>query len=314
MNRLPGPTAIVLLSVFNGERYLADLIDSIISQIDESGMILVRDDGSRDQSCEIIKCFAEKYPSQIELLSDDQLRLGPSLSFGRLVSFGLEFCARSGVEQPLFFFADQDDVWCNNKILVFADAFSRKASEYGDVPVLLYSDLVVVDAQLNEISSSFWSYQGIVAKKNALHDLLISNVVTGCACAFNRKAAEESIPVPPEAMMHDWWFALVCSRFGRIIPIPERTVLYRQHQHNTLGAMERVKSTSLAQKVRKIMAVDADYFTDVGTQAALFNVRFARRLTWFERSFISFISLVFVSGGLKARLLFAVLFKLRTVR
>ena len=110
--------------------------------------------------------------------------------------------------------------------------------EYGkQTPILIHTDLKVVDNNLNLISPSFRNYQNIEPNpKNLLPRLLVQNFVTGCTMMINKPLRDLIIPIPTQAIMHDWWIALIAASFGKIAYISEPTVLYRQHQQNTVGA------------------------------------------------------------------------------
>jgi hypothetical protein len=117
------------------------------------------------------------------------------------------------------------------------------------VPVLVHTDLVVVDAELELLDGSFWNYQGIHPELNRLNRLLMQNTVTGCTAMINGPLREMGSPVPSEAIMHDWWLALVSSAFGRIVPVREATVLYRQHGRNETGARRRARGAEMFGRV-----------------------------------------------------------------
>jgi hypothetical protein len=108
---------------------------------------------------------------------------------------------------------------------------------YGHIPLLVFTDLKVVDANLNIINNSMWSFQksNPQSAKN-LYSLSISNPITGCTMMFNKKAKEISIPMAKESLMHDLWIALNVSHYGYIDFITEPTILYRQHNCNVIGA------------------------------------------------------------------------------
>jgi len=103
-------------------------------------------------------------------------------------------------------------------------------------PLLVHSDLQVVDAGLKPISSSFMQYQRIAHEDDGLRTLLLSNFVTGCTCLLNRQLAELALPIPREAIVHDWWLALCAASAGHIGYIAEPLVKYRQHGANVIGA------------------------------------------------------------------------------
>ena len=131
---------------------------------------------------------------------------------------------------------DQDDIWLEDKVQKSMDMMQNLTLQYTNTPLLVHTDLQVVDAKLQPLHSSFWNYMKIDPAKNALHQLLIQNSVTGCTTMINRTLLEIALPIPPDATMHDWWLALVASQFGKVVPLYDATMLYRQHTDNTIGA------------------------------------------------------------------------------
>ena len=108
--------------------------------------------------------------------------------------------------------------------------------QFGNIPLLVHTNLEVVDESLNTINDSFMNFQKINPIKNNFHNLLIQNTITGCTVMINRKLAKKCLPIPNDAIMHDWWIGLVASQFGKIGYIDEATIKYRQHSSNTIGA------------------------------------------------------------------------------
>lgn len=134
-----------------------------------------------------------------------------------------------------FMFADQDDVWMNDKIEKTLQAM-RKAETECQGPVLFHTDLSVVDRNLNILGESFFKYRSLEPEIKDLRHLLIQNNVTGCTMLWNR-ALNDRIDLGNDAIaMHDWWIALTACVFGRIICLKMPTVLYRQHGSNVVGA------------------------------------------------------------------------------
>jgi hypothetical protein len=137
--------------------------------------------------------------------------------------------------------ADQDDVWLPQKIERTLLAMSGAESTVNGgaaVPILVHTDLVVVDAELREIDSSFWHFAGIQPEPPTLRRLIVRNVTTGAAVMMNRALRELVGAAPREAIFHDWWYAIVAAALGRIVAVPESTALYRQHDANVVGARD----------------------------------------------------------------------------
>jgi glycosyltransferase involved in cell wall biosynthesis len=217
----------VLLTTYNGEQFLAQQIDSILSQVRVELRIIVRDDGSSDNTKFVLGSYLRDYPGKIVLL-DSSERIGVSSGINQLLN---------QTREPYVAFCDQDDVWIDNKLdRLLAHMQSLEAIYGHDYPLLVHSDLSVVDKDLHIIHPSYWNYSGVDPKRNSLRQTLIKNSVTGCALLVNRALVEKAIPIPDGAAMHDHWFAMVATTFGRIETINEPMVLYRQHESNVLGA------------------------------------------------------------------------------
>lgn len=217
----------ILLSTWNGARWLPALLESLQQQSFQDWQLLVRDDGSTDQTLRILLEWQDRFPDKVTGILADGVNLGSTRSFSRLAEISTA---------PFLCFCDQDDLWFPEKLEVQYEHLRRLQREYGEhTPLLVHSDLAVIDQHKDIVSVSFWESRhfDVTQDKRAY---LLDNVVTGCAAAFNRAAATLAFPAPPQAMQHDRWLALVCSWFGQIQAIPHPLLLYRQHTQNQLGA------------------------------------------------------------------------------
>lgn len=219
----------ILLSTFNGERYIDELLLSLNNQSFSDWSLIVRDDHSSDNTFSILKNSFAKFSKPLKLLDSGIYQLGASQSFSRLLE-------SSGA--PYSMFCDQDDIWFEDKILMSLKAMNNLEQTYGkNIPLLVHTDLTVTDSHLNPISESFWDYQNLDPKSaQRLNRVLVQNVVTGCTILINQALRELASPIPDECIMHDWWIALVAAAFGEITYIEAPTVLYRQHQSNSIGS------------------------------------------------------------------------------
>jgi glycosyltransferase involved in cell wall biosynthesis len=219
------PVVTILLATYNGERYLREQIDSLLAQT-HPVRVLARDDGSRDGTVSILRDYAERWPQRFALLEDDSGTGHAKWNFLRLTDTAVQI---PGIDYLAF--ADQDDVWMPEKIELEMKAMRQLEKRYGaTVPLLVFSDLSVVDASLGMLHCSFWEDQRIDPRKiHRLRRLLAQNVVTGCTSVLNRPLAAMSLRMPPEAIMHDWWVALLASAQGHAAFVREPLVLYRQH-------------------------------------------------------------------------------------
>lgn len=219
----------ILLATYNGQKYLPDLLRSILQQTHKELRVIVRDDGSTDGTCAILEAFAKEDSRIVILPSAGQL--GVKGNFSRLMEHA---------SADYIFFADQDDVWKSEKVYLMLLRMKDLEKAHGRrLPLLVHSDMEVVDCNLKVLDHSFWHYSRLNPySASSLNKLLVQNVVTGCAMLINRPLLEIAAPIPEEAIMHDWWLALVAAGFGRIGVEDIPTVQYRQHGQNTLGAQK----------------------------------------------------------------------------
>jgi glycosyltransferase involved in cell wall biosynthesis len=205
----------VLLSTYNGARYLPELLESLDGQLHRSFHLQVRDDGSTDGTLEILDAY--RGPATVERGA----HVGVPESFFRLLQ-------DAEPEADLFGFCDQDDVWLPHKMAAAAEFMARTDPA---VPALYCSALIPVDAGLHPLMTP-WRPLKPLGFRNAL----VENRVSGCTLVFNRAArALLTRRKPRVALMHDHWAYLVVSAFGIVHFDPRPSLLYRQHGHNTVG-------------------------------------------------------------------------------
>ena len=226
------PEVDILLATYNGAAYLPEQLASLQRQTHSDWRLLVRDDGSTDASCKIVRAWADTVPNDVIIIEDQDSRIGPAQSFGRLLTHS---------EAPYFAFCDQDDVWHKTKIERLLGEIQRlEASNPG--AILVHSDLEVVDASLAPTGKRLWSELKIANPDASQTDpvarasLLMQNVVTGCALLGNAELLRRATPLPEAAHVHDAWVALIAAHFGKVKGLPEPLVKYRQHGANTIGA------------------------------------------------------------------------------
>ena len=214
----------ILLSTYNGEQYLKAQLDSLFSQSYKNFKLIARDDGSSDKTLEILKSY------DIELLPSNE-NLGVKCSFETLLKYAFE-----NSDADYFMFCDQDDVWNQDKVKLTLQKMYEMEKLYKNTPILVHTDLEVVDENLHTINPSFMKLQNLNEKKNRLNNLLIQNTITGCTVMINKDLAKLCLPMSSNAIVHDWWVGLVASYFGKIGYLQQSTIKYRQHTSNTIGA------------------------------------------------------------------------------
>lgn len=205
----------VLLSSYNGEKYIEEQIDSILKQEEVEISLLVRDDGSTDKTIDIL----EKLSADERITYYKGENIKPARSFMELVNKSGEF--------DYFTFADQDDVWNSKKIISAINKLKEKENE----PSLYISALEIVDENLNTIETK--KVEGNFTFEGAI----IKNFATGCTQVFNKKLRDIIKSYTPSyIIMHDSWITRVCYAIGGNVIIDDNTYIkYRQHSGNVLG-------------------------------------------------------------------------------
>ncbi len=207
---------IVLMSTFNGERFIDEQVRSILDQLPSGGLLMVRDDGSSDGTVSRIQAFND---SRIQLLRGENI--GFAHSFLTLLN-------SAPSETDMVMFSDQDDVWLVGKIQRAWQCLSAVEHQ----AALYCSRQMIVDQNLNilEISEE-------IRLTPSFENAMAENIVTGCTAAINRKAIKlmQRAGVPRHVRFHDWWLYLVISAHGVVIFDDKAAILYRQHENNYLG-------------------------------------------------------------------------------
>lgn len=212
----------ILMSTYNGQQFLAEQIRSIQEQTFSDWTLLIRDDGSSDQTKVLLQDFASQ-DSRIRLIDvEEQRNLGVIKSFHRLLRYE---------KADYYFFSDQDDVWLPDKLEVSL----QEARLYPtDQPLMVYMDLTVVNQDLEVMSESMIRSQSHHANTQLVQELT-ENTVTGGVAMINHALAELWSGTE-DILMHDWYLALLASALGTLVFIDKPGELYRQHADNVLGA------------------------------------------------------------------------------
>ncbi len=217
----------ILLSTFNGEAYIREQLDSLLNQTYDNLKIFIRDDGSTDSTVEILEQYSS-LDERIVIYDNNQIRMGPCKSFMWLLE---------RVNDQYYMFCDQDDIWFPNKIQLSIDALKCIEYKSPNAPIVVHTDLIVTDENLNIISNSYWIHEGLAVPKMGAKYLPFVNYITGCTMLFNNCARDAAIYAYDNALMHDFWLAIcIHASGGEIVSLPVPTIYYRQHGKNTIGA------------------------------------------------------------------------------
>jgi len=246
----------VLMSTYNGAKYIEAQLDSILSQPYRPVHILIRDDGSSDNTVSILTRYKQNYPELIKVIQGENVGVIPS--FWTLME-------QANQTAEYFCFCDQDDVWMPHKAQQAVQLLSdmERNSEHlhnqsyeflgsshyftERIPAMICTDTQLTDGELNP--TAVWP--GMPHLKPSFYNALIQNIAVGATVSFNRSALQLLINTKQNVninsiQMHDWWAYLVISCFGKIDFIHTPSIYYRQHGGNAVGG-----EWTMYQKIKK---------------------------------------------------------------
>lgn len=231
------PVIAVVMTTYNGERFLAQQIESLLSQTLKPDTIIICDDRSSDNTIEILEQFKKSHGIRYFV---NEERLGVVGNFKKAVAL-----ASSADYIAL---CDQDDIWLPEKLE--KSILELSLIDDGITPAMIYSDLIVIDQQNNILNPSLTNEMGTDKYQHCLTTLLFGNFTLGCTILMNRQMSKlfADIPINP-VFNHDAWITLIAFSFGKVSCLPEAGILYRKHENNVTFAhhkkskrLERVKN------------------------------------------------------------------------
>lgn len=240
----------ILLATYNGQQYLREQLDSILSQSYSNFRLLISDDLSVDNTREILAEYVEK--DKRIIVFNQEKNLGVVKNF--------EFLLKK-VESKYYMFSDQDDIWKENKIEKSIQTLEETNSD------LVYTDLEVVDENLNVTYESYWKLKGIynkIKKYNNFESLYLNNFVTGCTILSKGELISEVLPLPNTSkfVLHDYWIPLILSQKYKITYIEEPLIKYRQHKNNKVGSKKKTDELKSFEEIRSLfISVKIEHFT-----------------------------------------------------
>ena len=200
----------VCLACYNGERYLREQIESILSQLNSEDELIISDDNSEDKTVEIINEF-----------NDDRIILYHNNFRNHVKNFEFTLSKATG---DYIFLSDQDDVWLPEKVSKMINHLSKYD--------MVISDCYVTDENLNIISGFFQKDIISLNKSILIRNLIKADNWVGCCTAYKKEIIKKSLPFPKSVYGHDIWVAIFSMLYGRVIFIEDKLIYFRRHQNN----------------------------------------------------------------------------------
>lgn len=214
----------ILMSTYNGEKYLPIQLDSILNQTYPYIKILIRDDGSTDSTLRVIKSYAKRNKN-ISFIQGENI--------GVIASY-FELIRQCDKTVSYYAFSDQDDKWLPKKIECALKKIVHLEGEEGR-PVLYCSNTIITDENLN-----FISYENKRARPS-FGNALVQNICTGCTAVIDASLMRIVVNTKPQKIiMHDWWLYITATIYGNVYYDKNAYILYRQHKNNVYGVKKSV--------------------------------------------------------------------------
>ncbi len=235
----------VALATYNGGRFVEEQLRSILAQDPRPTEIVVADDGSTDETLEIVARIAGEVPGVVRVL-EAGARLGVATNFARAIA------ACTG---ELIALSDQDDVWHPTRLAVLARALDEHPGR-----LLVHSDARIVDAQGVPSGATLFGLLEVAESDLAAEEagdgfdvLLRRNLVTGATTLMRAELREAALPIPP-GWLHDEWLAVIAAATGGVAVVRDALTDYRQHGANEVGVTRR----TLRHKIDRVLTPRGD--------------------------------------------------------
>jgi len=212
----------VCMATYNGEKYIAEQVKSILLLLGEEDELVVSDDSSTDDTVKILESFNDK---RIKIFNHNRKNIKVPFLLSSKAADNFYFAARNfenalaNAKGDYIFMSDQDDIWLPNKV--------ETILPYLKEDKLVISDAWLVNSNLERIDK-LSKYR--VYKKGFLANLCIRGGASqGCVCAFTKNIKDFILPIPKNALTHDYWTSLLSELKFSSVYIPEQLILYRRH-------------------------------------------------------------------------------------
>lgn len=278
----------VLVSTYNGKKYIKEQVDSILKQRDVKVYCLIRDDGSTDSTLEILEKLK---------INHENIKIIKGKNIGYEHSF-MELVKQSG-DYDYYAFSDQDDVWLPNKLI---EGINKLITYDNNIPLLYHSNADVVNPELNYICK--------LRNKNPFNAIekrfLFNGFVLGCTSIFNQNTKKLVMKGDMNLKVaHDFWIPILCVLVGKVIYDPNSYILYRQHEDNVFGYnnsffkifkckyKEFFSNERICEKVAKSLLI---YYCDILKKE---DIQMIQEIAYYRDSIINKLKLLFSEQATK---------------
>ena len=250
------PKILILLSTYNGEKYLQQQLTSLRLQIGVDVYYLIRDDGSKDATIEILNHFSSM-ESNVELIFGNNI--GFAYSFRELLILGNKYLDTVNY----FAFCDQDDIWLKDKLYLATVQLKKMSSS---IPGMYCSNLLLIDENLNSLGKAYQRGTVRFSKGNSL----VESISTGCTMVFNRKTIETfNNYLPQNITFHDFFIYQMCIFFGEVYYDDVPHILYRQHRDNVIGGKKNTIIARWKHRFKLFSTLSSQHYREWAAQELL---------------------------------------------
>lgn len=224
------------MATYNGAKFVCRQLDSVLKQLSADDEVIVVDDGSKDNTVQLIR---ETYEDRVQVYVNER-NIGVIHSFEKAISLA---------KGDILFLCDQDDLWEDDKVETVLKTFRKEDA------ILVVHDAYVVDGNLETINPSWNNFNHNNINQGIFGNIL-KNAYTGAFMAFKKELKEDILPFPASIEMHDQWIALVCMlEKKKITFIDKPLVKYVRHGGNVTGMKRRSLSEQLKGRMRTLSAI-----------------------------------------------------------
>lgn len=261
----------ILVPTYNCGLWIDEFITSLINQNYSDWRIITRDDGSSDNTLERMITWSQRLGERMIIIANhDNANYGPVSNYNILMNASTA---------PWVMLADPDDIWKSTKISLILHAMHDVEKRAPNTPVVIFTDAEVVDERGKLLMPSYWKWLRLKPElAMGFHRMIVENAAISSTMMVNRAALNMALPIIGSWSFQDWWLALVACAFGKVVPLKEKTILYRRHSANDSQAPLTESFIGMARnlffapkKVNKLLQ-------DMAKQAAAFLMRFREHL------------------------------------